>query len=343
MAGYDSSPDDIQIIGERKVESHIDRSFETLQNNRPARVVFSTAGYIYPRPGLSDDHLEPQALTTPIQYTQEERSAFPSQFDNNDSYELYANAFFRLGLKNPAEDISSRRDWDAVIASRSLNLRANICINGPEWGDEDRWLTRSELEQGLRLATSHPDVWVPFGSRFWSSPFDHGSLKWDGDQRNDYYSHDWMILPCNTESGFSTGEHWQLVIYSKQSKTVYYGDSCRPIKAKTANTIAINLRHFLMNNGIGDPGVLQAIVIVLPLQSGLWQCGYNVIEAARAFVYENGLVNWHDSPLYRGMSRVDRDYALVENIERWSRIGYRDHHDLFDNKVAIDTETRKVI
>ncbi|KAI1660545.1 hypothetical protein F4813DRAFT_386741 [Daldinia decipiens] len=331
MAVYNSSSDDIQIIGERKVESYIDRRFETLQYNKPVKVVLSTAGYIYPRPGFSEDHLEPQALTAPIQYTEEERSAFPYLFDNNDSYELYANAFSRLGLKNPAEDISSRRDWDAVIASRSLNLRAKICINGLEWAEEDRWLPRSELEQGLRLATLHTDVWVPFGSRFWSSPCDHGSLKWDGDQRNDYYSHGWMILPCNSESGSNEGEHWQLVIYSKQSKTVYYGDSCCSTKTKTANTIAINLRHFLMNNGIDDPGILQAIMIALPLQSGIWQCGYNVIEAARAFVYENGLVNWHDSPLYRGMSRVDRDYALLENIERWSRIGYRDHHDLFDN------------
>ncbi|KAI2627968.1 hypothetical protein GGS26DRAFT_127275 [Hypomontagnella submonticulosa] len=331
----DSDDDEIRIVSEGRVQHRIDRGFEAEQ--RKLEVIFfrPSVMHVTPRPGFFERGPVPRAPNPPIDYTISERLTFPSNDVNGDGYEEYTKPFSRLGLSNPMTDSSSRRGWDAVIASRRLTMKATSCL-APHYDPDLKWLTRSEVEQGLRLATWRPKVWVPFGVRLWSSPRETSGLKWDGDQRQQYHSHDWMILPCNTRPGSEDGDHWQLVIFSKKQKRIYFGDSFYIITSKMANNLAINLRHFLINNGIEDPGILQVATMFLPGQRGKWQCGYIVIESARAFVYEDGLTNWQESRLYTGIQGGKyKEIALLENIECWSRIGYRDHHDLLHTAASI--------
>ncbi|KAI0380254.1 hypothetical protein F5Y04DRAFT_282018 [Hypomontagnella monticulosa] len=323
----DSDDDEVQILSSTQIEHQTDRSFEDEQRDVEVTFFYPTDTHVTPRPGFLEGFPVPGAPNYPIPYTVAEKTAFPSRYSSGNSYEKYTNAFARLGLGDPTTDSSSRRSWDAVIASRNLTIRAMNCLILPDQ-ELNKWLRRAEVEQGLRLATRHLSVWVPFGARFWSSPDETFGLKWDGDQREQYDRHNWMILPCNTRPGSEDGCHWQLVIFSKLRKTVYFGDSLGSITSEEANNVAINLRHFLINNGVEDPGVLQVVAMSFPQQRGHWQCGYIVIESARAFVHENGLMNWHKSRLYEGVqSEEEREITLLEHVECWSKIGYLDHED----------------
>ncbi|RYP08683.1 hypothetical protein DL765_008706 [Monosporascus sp. GIB2] len=333
MANPRYDEDGLEISGDKKVIHNIDRQFEAEQRAKDIVYPPRNRKRIAPRPGLGADHPQPSSALAFLPYTDEERASFPNEyFYNGGDLKPYTKAFKRLNLSKPDRP-RNRSRWYEVAYSRSLNNKARDALNSMKSGE---WLSRSELEVGLRLATRHDQVWVPPEINFWSSPQNTEQLSWTGNQKTAYKSHNFLVLPCNTQPGDKNGMHWQLVIFDKERKMVYFADSMyNPSKEvedqadkKVVNEAIINLRHLLIRKGIGDPGVLQGVRMYPRRQPEYWECGYVVIEAARAFVQEDGLLNWEHSQFYRRTPLKDRTRALIRNIERWSRIGYRDHHDL---------------
>lgn len=335
--------DDIEITRENTIQHNIDRSFEAEQRTNEVIYLMDT-DLVDLDPPFAPGGPEPVAPFPYIPFTDEERKLFPSYMYGKSigniqkRVEPYQKAFARLELGNQSG--KSKRvinsEWQNVAYSRDLNLRTSRCIKG-NCKDEEKWLTIDELAQGLRLVAADPRVWVPLVSSFTSKLLDPGKtypFSWhdgvSGSQRKAYDSHDWIIIPSNTAEDNKDKDaamHWQLLIYNKANRTIYFGDSLGT-NDEEANTTAVNFRLLCMQTGIEDPGLIQVVVLPVPKQAGGWQCGYEVIESARAFVRENGLANWHRSSLYNGMNidEIQRDF--MRNIDRWSRIGYRDHHDL---------------
>ncbi|RYP76961.1 hypothetical protein DL770_007135 [Monosporascus sp. CRB-9-2] len=333
MANPRFDEDGLEVFGDKKVINDFDRRFEAEQRAKDIFYPPRNRKRIAPRPGLGADHPQPSSALGFIPYTDKERESFPNEYFHNDGdLKPYTEAFKRLNLPKPDRP-RNRSRWYDVAYSRSLSNKARDALNGTKSGE---WLSRSELEVGLRLATRHPQVWVPPEINFWSSPENTEQLSWSGNHRTAYKSHDFLVIPCNTQPGDKNGMHWQLVIFDKRRKMVYFADSMyNPSKAveeqadkQVVNEAIINLRHLLIRKGIDDPGVLQGVRMYPRKQPEYWECGYVVIEAARAFVQEDGLLNWQHSKFYRATPVKDRMRALIRNIERWSRIGYRDHHDL---------------
>ncbi|RYP63341.1 hypothetical protein DL771_009326 [Monosporascus sp. 5C6A] len=338
--------DGLEVSGEQKVIYNFDRRFEAEQRAKDIIYPPRDRKRIAPRPGLGADHPQPSSALGFLPYTDEERDSFPNEYFHNDAdLKQYTKAFKRLNLPKPDKP-RNRSRWYDVAYSRSLNNKARDALNSTKSGE---WLSRSELEVGLRLATRHDQVWVPPEINFWSSPMNTEQLSWSGNQKAAYRSHNFLVIPCNTQPGDKNGLHWQLVIFDKKRKMVYFADSMYDPSKKVeeqadkqvVNEAIINLRHLLIRKDIGDPGVLQGVRMYPRKQPEYWECGYVVIEAARAFVQEDGLLNWQYSKFYRKVPVKDRTRAMIRNIERWSRIGYRDHHDL--NKTPSgdeDTDTK---
>ncbi|RYP71055.1 hypothetical protein DL769_004768 [Monosporascus sp. CRB-8-3] len=336
----------LEVSGDKKVINNFDRRFEAEQRAKDIIYPPRDRKRIAPRPGLGADQPQPSSALGFLPYTDKERASFPSEYFHKDGdLKPYTKAFKRLNLPKPDKS-RNRSRWYDVAYSRSLNNKARDALNSTKSGE---WLNRSELEVGLRLATRHDQVWVPPEINFWSSPENTEQLSWSGNQKTAYKSHNFLVIPCNTQPGDKNGMHWQLVIFDKKRKMVYFADSMyNPSKEveeqadkQVVNEAIINLRHLLIRKGIGDPGVLQGVRMYPRKQPEYWECGYVVIEAARAFVQEDGLLNWQYSKFYRAIPVKDRMKALIRNIERWSRIGYRDHYDL--NKSLSggeDTETK---
>ncbi|RYP48267.1 hypothetical protein DL768_005820 [Monosporascus sp. mg162] len=333
MANPSYDEDGLEVFGDKKVTNNFDRRFEAEQRAKDILYPPRNRKRIAPRPGLGADHPQPSSASGFLPYTDEERESFPTEYFHGDGdLEPYTKAFKRLNIPKPDRP-RNRSRWYEVAYSRSLNNKARDALNSKKSGE---WLNRSELEVGLRLATRHDQVWVPPEINFWSSPKNTEQLSWSGSQKAAYKSHNFLVIPCNTQPGDENGMHWQLVIFDKKRKMVYFADSMyNPSKKveeqgdkQVVNEAIINLRHLLIRKGIGDPGVLQGVRMYPRRQPEYWECGYVVIEAARAFVQEDGLLNWQHSKFYRATPVRDRMRALIRNIERWSRIGYRDHHDL---------------
>ncbi|RYP40018.1 hypothetical protein DL767_001952 [Monosporascus sp. MG133] len=333
MANLRYDEDGLEVSGDKKVTNNFDRRFEAEQRTKDIIYPPRNRKRIAPHPGLGADHPQPSSALGFLPYTDKERESFPNEYFHKDGdLKPYTKAFKRLNLPKPDRP-RNRSRWYDVAYSRSLNNKARDALNSMK-GSE--WLNRSELEVGLRLATRHDQVWVPPEINFWSSPKNTEQLSWSGNQKAAYKSHNFLVIPCNTQPGDENGMHWQLVIFDKKRKMVYFADSMyNPSKEveeqadkQVVNEAIINLRHLLIRKGIGDPGVLQGVRMYPGKQPEYWECGYVVIEAARAFVQEDGLLNWQHSKLYRAIPVKDRMRALIRNIERWSRIGYRDHHDL---------------
>ncbi|RYP05408.1 hypothetical protein DL764_003833 [Monosporascus ibericus] len=332
--------DGLEVFGDKKVIHDFDRRFEAEQRAKDIIYTPRNRKRIAPRPGLGADHPEPSSALGFLPYTDEERASFPSEYFHTDGdLRPYTEAFKRLNLPKPDRP-RNRSRWYDVAYSRSLNTKALDAVNL----HSGEWLNRSELEVGLRLATRHDQVWVPPEISFWSSPKNTEQLSWSGKQKTAYRSHNFLVIPCNTQPGDKNGVHWQLVIFDKKRKMVYFADSMynaskeveEQADKQVVNEAIINLRHLLIRKGIADPGVLQGVRMYPRKQPEYWECGYVVIEAARAFVQEDGLLNWEHSKFYRAIPVKDRMGALIRNVERWSRIGYRDHHDL--NKAPSGSE-----
>ncbi|RYO76832.1 hypothetical protein DL766_001879 [Monosporascus sp. MC13-8B] len=333
MANPRYDDDGLEISGDQKVTHNFDRQFEAEQRAKDIVYPPRNRKRIAPRPGLGADHPQPSSALGFLPYTDEERASFPNEYlYNGGDLKPYTKAFKRLNLPKPDRP-RNRSRWYEVAYSRSLNNKARDALNSMRSAE---WLNRSELEVGLRLATRHDQVWVPPEINFWSRPQNTEQLSWSGNQKAAYKSHNFLVIPCNTQPGDKNGMHWQLVIFDKKRKMVYFADSMyNPSKEvedradkQVVNEAIINLRHLLIQKGIGDPGVLQGVRMYPRRQPEYWECGYVVIEAARAFVQEDGLLNWQHSKFYRRTPVKDRMRALIRNIERWSRIGYRDHNDL---------------
>ncbi|RYC54722.1 hypothetical protein CHU98_g11490 [Xylaria longipes] len=123
-----------------------------------------------------------------------------------------------------------------------------------------------------------------------------------------------IVLPVHTTEPY---EHWSLVIYHKPTMRAVYFDSIQD--SVRERQVCCNLAYLLHKSSIARVQTWRRGEN--STQRSGWGCGFYVIESARAFMNEEGLLNFWASSIYphNEQNRRSRQH-LLKNLAIWARL-----------------------
>ncbi|KAI0864506.1 hypothetical protein F4860DRAFT_510835 [Xylaria cubensis] len=114
--------------------------------------------------------------------------------------------------------------------------------------------------------------------------------------------------------------HWGLLIYDQHTNIGIVWDSYIPNAEAREDRVRVNFTYMLHMTPNMPSTNIRWLRGAGPEQQLAWTCGYHVMESARAFLHESGLLDWSRSSLYQGIEdKKQQETNMLRNWASWSR------------------------